>query len=84
MTGIFSLRARALASKVLIHFEIRARWTFADKISLMNRERQSRSANIARERERQRIAALSAVERALLALRLGRRARMYMALAGRK
>jgi hypothetical protein len=50
----------------------------------MNRGRQSRSANIARERELQRIAALSAVERALLALRLGRRARTYMALAGRR
>jgi hypothetical protein len=51
---------------------------------MMNRERQSRSASIARERERQRIALLSPLERALLALRLGRRARAYMALAGRR
>jgi hypothetical protein len=50
----------------------------------MKKERQSRSVSITRERERQRIALLSPVERALLALRLGRRARAYMALAGRK
>jgi hypothetical protein len=50
----------------------------------MNKERQSRSASITRARERQRIAQLSAVERAVLALRLGRRARAYMALAGRR
>jgi hypothetical protein len=78
------MNAIRLATKLLFEPVLFAGFRHSDRISSMNRGRQSRSANIARARELQRIAALSAVERALLALRLGRRARTYMALAGQR